>query len=435
MPAVAVEPRSTSNMLPVERWQPLVFDTASNRLSAVNKAPMALRAVDKGRPSHQIRELLEGVASAEVQNEILQDQNNTLRVRCLQHLRHSILSGLTRLALNAWVSAIEGSRRLRVKKAAVNAIWAKMSPILMRTMGFGPKAILLNCLRGWRGSLQILRDNNRMLDELEAHTRGRTQLITQYRSLDSEYQDELQRATECERRLEESQALIHRLRQEIAWATGAVKDKARETEELRSDSASLDEQLRESHDKTAELRCQVRTLADKMRRLQQDLLSEEREKAELQESLLRSERLQEKLRSDIARRETNTSRHTESLREKDALIASLEAQIHTLRSCIASSVESLAQHTVDTRGAAVDTKFSATGAFSIVNTSARGFHQNLDGGGAGGGGLFSDSTCASMVSSSALQSRHGDELGEALESQTRRLHDDSARRYARRPLA
>jgi len=299
---------------------------------------------DRGRPSHKLRELVESVQSAEMHNETLQEQNYRFRIRCLQYMRSNSVIGRTRAAFSAWVAAYFEIQRVSALQSQRLKLLARFMPLFERKCGGGGMPMLGQCFSGWRRSLEALRDENHILGELDAHRKGRSQLILQYRELEAELFQERRHGQECRARLDELSAKMEQLQQELAWAGSSLQAQTHDAEEQRSRARSLEDQLRESQDRRGDLKKELRTQTERVRRLEQQLESEERNKEDLHDQLLRMERVADGLRGEASRRDADSSRSREAIQDKDAQIAALEAQLFEMQGVIQNGIESLSRH-------------------------------------------------------------------------------------------
>eukprot|EP00928_Gymnodinium_smaydae_P097588 TRINITY_DN8883_c0_g1_i1.p1 TRINITY_DN8883_c0_g1~~TRINITY_DN8883_c0_g1_i1.p1 ORF type:complete len:576 (+),score=135.90 TRINITY_DN8883_c0_g1_i1:33-1760(+) len=313
---------------------------------AVRGLPTRSRQGDQGdqqRASHRLRDVLESVASLEARGDQLQEQNYRLRLRCLQHMRGFKDRGTLAVAFRNWVAHWEAMRMGSAVDDIRSHLLTRVSAVLVRTFGTTPKASATRCFKAWRRQVEALREENQIFDELDAHRQGRTQLISQYRDLEAEYTRELQRGDAARAQLEEASGSVEQLQQELSWVSSSLQAQTREAEESRGRAKALDEQLREMQDRTGDLRRDLRAQSERTKRLESQAALEEQEKQELHDALLRAERVADGLRSELARRETESSRSEGTLREKDAKIAALEAELQETRGLIHSSIQSLAR--------------------------------------------------------------------------------------------
>jgi len=320
------------------RWFP---DESQSIVSPGMQSAGASATTDRSRPSERLRDLLDSVALAEVQNEVLQEQNYRFRIRCLQFMREFNIRGLQRTAWNAWAVALSERRTDFQTQGMRSHYIQKLTPMLSRYFGAGPKVIAMNVFRSWRGGLEILRDENQLLSELEAHRNGRAQLIQQYRELEAEFLAERQREQESRGRLQEVTKTLDAAQQELAWASSNLQAQGREVDDLRSKVKASEGRVQDSQDQNGNLKRELRSQTERARRLELQLESEARDKQELHESLMSAERVAEGLRNEAARLEQEGANKEAIMQDKDAQVAALEAQLGEMHAVIHHSITSL----------------------------------------------------------------------------------------------
>mmetsp|Transcript_50545 Transcript_50545/g.153775 ORF Transcript_50545/g.153775 Transcript_50545/m.153775 type:complete len:390 (-) Transcript_50545:64-1233(-) len=289
------------------------------------------------RPSQHLRQLLDSVASAEGWLETLQEQNYHLRCRCLQQMRGAVLLGTMRGPFLEWSGLLARTRRQELLEAQRARMLRRCIPLITKVPAGGRVQLLKGVLRSWRGVLGAIAEENRMLDELEAHRKGRSQVLKQYHELEDALDAERQLTRGLRARCEESEAKSDRLQGELSWATSRLEDRAREVEEQSSTARLLQDQLRESQDRAADLRRELRGQAERVRRLEAQTQQDEEDRRELHDSLARAERAAEAARGGWAlAREQEGGRAEAQLRQRDDRIAALEAQLLEARDCLES---------------------------------------------------------------------------------------------------
>lgn len=278
--------------------------------------------------------MVEHVESTESWLELLQEHNYRLRIKLLQNMRGSTLVGSLRGALNEWKEFLQGCRAERKLVALRGQMITRFVPMLSRLLPISTEVLAKTLIHEWRSILDALREENQMLDELDLHRRGRTQLIQQYRELEGELVAERQRGQEVERRAEDAESALGQLEQELASVSARLRSQVAIGGELQAKVQVLTEQLSESQDKGAGLRREVWAQSERTRRLEQQAEQEQEERRELADGLMRAETLVEGLRAGAAHHDARVERYEAMAMEKDARILVLDSQVTEAHGCI-----------------------------------------------------------------------------------------------------
>lgn len=304
-----------------------------------------------GKPSQHLQRLLDSVASSEAWLEMAQEHNYRLRVRCLHQMRGSSLLSTMRGPFTEWASLCARCRIESQFEEERSVFLERLEPLVMRlagggggsscsrSAGFGGRVLpsersagLHSCFRGWRLVLWSIRQENLMLDELQAHREGRGQLIQEYRDLQAELEAERRLSEELRAKNQESSASAERLREEVAWIASRLERQTREAEEHASRERALAEELRDSREHGAGLKREQRIHVEQLRRLEAQVQQGDEERKDLHEDLIRAERSAEQARSDLRlARDAELGHCQAALRRSEGQVVDLEAQLEEAR--------------------------------------------------------------------------------------------------------
>jgi len=285
-----------------------------------------------------------------------QEHNYRLRVRCLHQMRGSSLLSTMRGPFTEWASLCARCRIESQFEEERSVFLERLEPLVMRlagggggsscsrSAGFGGRVLpsersagLHSCFRGWRLVLWSIRQENLMLDELQAHREGRGQLIQEYRDLQAELEAERRLSEELRAKNQESSASAERLREEVAWIASRLERQTREAEEHASRERALAEELRDSREQGAGLKREQRIHVEQLRRLEAQVQQGDEERKDLHEDLIRAERSAEQARSDLRlARDAELGHCQAALRRSEGQVVDLEAQLEEARAYIDS---------------------------------------------------------------------------------------------------
>lgn len=204
-----------------------------------------------------------------------------------------------------------------------------------RMFSVGPMALLRSCFCNWQASLVALQEENRILAELEAHRKGRGQLIQQYRELEAEYAAECRRGQELRVRCEDLHRTGTHLREQLEAAVAQYGVRTKEAEEHAARAGFLEAQLQEQQERESGLRRDLKECAERARRLELQAQQGEEERKELQDAVLRAQRSCETAREEAAAsREADLLSFRAQLRERDDCCAVLQEKLQEARACL-----------------------------------------------------------------------------------------------------
>merc|ERR1719387_2706332 len=204
----------------------------------------------------------------------------------------------------------------------------------MKMMGGGAKVMQRTILTNWFGCLEALREENKILDELDAHRRGRSQLIMQYRELEGELVNERQRSQDYRHRLEEVGIATEHMSKELADSSKKLDRQTREMEELRTQVRTLQEQVGESQDKISSLKRDLRKETEKNKRISHDLEDAEKEKHDLAEQVIRAEQLVEEIKAQTGAHDAKVEQYERMLEEKNRRLDEHKSMLGKYHGCI-----------------------------------------------------------------------------------------------------
>eukprot|EP00747_Dinoflagellata_sp_TGD_P166088 gnl/TRDRNA2_/TRDRNA2_188343_c0_seq1.p1 gnl/TRDRNA2_/TRDRNA2_188343_c0~~gnl/TRDRNA2_/TRDRNA2_188343_c0_seq1.p1 ORF type:complete len:619 (-),score=134.01 gnl/TRDRNA2_/TRDRNA2_188343_c0_seq1:127-1809(-) len=331
-PAAAISPAPTDTLQ--GRWSVL----GSTR--GIAKSPSLRHTVQEmaqmGQPSQKLRELFTSVEASEAWVEVLQDRNTRLRFNCLQTMRSNALLQLMRAGFNEWVAHCTVERRDRAIDDMKKRLLERFLPIFARFFGSSPQVLRKSCFQGWNRIKNQLQEENKILDELDAHRRGRGQLIQQYRELEQELLAERQQSQEAHARLQESSLELEHMQQELAKTSGLQQRLERELEDAKERVRVLTEHLKQSQERCSGVKQELMKETEKSKRYKQQIEDEEDEKQELRKKIVNVENALESVRVEAAMKGTNGDQYEAMIKERDEQILTYEAQLTQARAVIES---------------------------------------------------------------------------------------------------
>lgn len=289
---------------------------------------------------------MEHVESTESWVEHLHDHNYRLRVRMLQKMRGHSLQETTRAAWTEWRAAVHAASGERKMVSLRNRMLARFLPMFVKMIpGAWSDAMLRKMIfKAWTERLSALKEENKLLDEINLHRQGRTQLINQYRELESELLDERQSSIELRDQLNHSNRVAEALQQELGATNFSLVTTNADLRAAQERAEVFAAQVSECQERAAAQRRELYAESEKAKRLAQQAAQLEAEKKEVVERLHRSEQLLENARLQAAHHEGELRRAAAAGEEKDARLRVLEQQLAEATSCIQSLSLGASQH-------------------------------------------------------------------------------------------
>lgn len=182
-----------------------------------------------------------------------------------------------------------------------------------------------------------MRQENLMLDELEAHRAGRARLFREYKALEAELESERLFADELRRRHGDTLETAERLREQVAWMVSRVEKQTQHAEEASLREQVLSNELHNSREQTATLKRTIRAQAERVRHLELQVARGDEERLGLHDAVLHAESAADQARVELRlARDDELSHCREALRRSEDRAAELEAQLAEAQACVQS---------------------------------------------------------------------------------------------------
>lgn len=299
------------------------------------------------RPSRKLKDLVDYMESTEGSLEALREENAKLKLKVLKTMMGSVSMGklaatgmgdplMLRTFFDRWQAIREDLRAGRTIEDLKRKVLLKKQTVFARMFGGQTKDTLKHCFLGWYNSLQVLKDERQVLDELSAHRVGRGQLIEKYHELENDFVNERTKGQELESSLQETIEAIEHFQKDVRFSRERLDDLNQELEVQKRTSQDLNDTLDSHRERQTKLRREIQSQQEKINKQQMDLEQEEREKRDLSERLVAAEQGVDGLRLEKERGVSKLQRYEALAQEKDERIQALQIQLEEAHRCIGS---------------------------------------------------------------------------------------------------
>lgn len=297
-------------------------------------------------PTEKLRALEEDMGNLEQTISQLRDENDRLRAAVLRSMRGSGVIGklmqsstsmMVIACFRAWSQIMETLKNERYIESLQHRALEGLRLLTFNMFQASGKQLMGVMVQSWRKAVAQMRDESRMMEELNAHRRGREQLIQKYQELEKELAVERRKAQEFHTRLVEGHRTLEMLKEELSTTHERIHEQENFLAEERDQGNNLRMEIVDTQAQLQDLQNDVESCTLELSATQEKLDVTELEKSSKEQQLKETEDEGEKLQLEVMGLQETKRQIMAATDAQDKRLQGLQDQLNQANALIANS--------------------------------------------------------------------------------------------------